>query len=126
MPADEAVEPPVGCRVKWLALRLGGQKWGVHIVSPRSKFLLGHEGEPLAGRCDYERSTIYLSRALGDEARDDTLLHECLHALLYVTGADGAYRRNHAVDERIVAALTPALHRLLIDLGFVFPKGPAA
>jgi hypothetical protein len=97
----------------------------VFLVSPKSKHLVDEvDGCPLMGRCDYERSRIYISKALDDSAREDTLWHELLHALLHVTGADRAYRGGHKADEHIVGALTPVMHRLLKDLGFRFPRGP--
>lgn len=110
--------------MKWLALRIGGQRWAILIVSPKSKFLVDDEGSSCVGRCDYDRSRIYISRDLDDAAREDTLLHELLHAMLYVTGAEHAYKGSHAAEERLVGALTPVMHRLLSDLGFRFPKGP--
>lgn len=108
--------------MKWLALHIGGQRWGVYIV-PRRSAKLVLEGERCNGVCDYDTCKIYISRGLSDQARDDALLHEILHALLHVTGAEAAYGGEPDADEAIVSALTPALHRLLIDLGFRFPRG---
>lgn len=105
----------------WLRLTLGGQRWRVFVVSPRSKYLVDTDGTVHVGRCVYERCGIYLSRDLQDGALEDALLHELLHALLYVTGAEEAYGKSHKAEERLVSALTPALHRLLRDLGLRFP-----
>jgi Zn-dependent peptidase ImmA (M78 family) len=109
--------------VKWLSLHIGGQKWGVHVVSPRSKHLK-QEGCELDGKCDYQACRIYLSQAMESPLREDTLVHELLHALLFVTGAEKVYDSDASKDESLVQCLTPALHRLLKDLGFRFPKGP--
>ena len=111
--------------MKWLALHVGGQKWGVYLVPPTSKHLLDGD-DSCVGRCDYEHSRIYVSRALDEPAREDTLLHELLHALLFVSGAEAAYGKSPKAEELLVAALTPILHRLLKDLGFRFPKGISA
>lgn len=108
--------------MKWLDLRIGGQRWAVHLVSPKSKYLVDDEGVHV-GRCVYEKCRIYVSSALDPEARDDTLLHELLHALLFVTGAEKVYGGNARAEERLVSALTPTMHRLLSDLGFRFPRG---
>ncbi len=110
--------------MKWLALHLGGQKWGVYVVGAGSKYLKSDDGELYNGLCDYDTCRIYISRALPEPAREDTLWHELMHALLHVTGAEAAYNGSADVDERIVTALTPAMHRLLRDLGFRFPRGP--
>lgn len=110
--------------MKWLSVHIGGQRWGVWIVSPKSKHLRTDQGAQLYGCCNYEKCRIYLSSKLEAPVREDVLLHELLHALLYVTDADTVYDGDAAKDEHIVKSLTPALHRLLIDLGFKFPKGP--
>lgn len=107
---------------RWLALHLGGQKWNVYLVSPRSKYLRTDTGGLCIGRCFYDKCRIYLSRSLEGSAREDALLHELLHALLYVTGAESAYNGSAEADEHIVGALTPALHRLLKDMAFEFPR----
>lgn len=108
--------------MKWLPLHIGGQRWWVCLVAAKSKLLRNDAGECLVGKCDYQRCRIYLSKALDEEARQDALLHELLHALLYVTGAEKVYGGDAKKDEVLVATLTPALHRLLKDLGFRFPR----
>lgn len=108
---------------KWLALHIGGQRWSVHIVSPKSKHLVDEEGVRHVGRCVYVASRIYISSELSESVREDTLLHELLHALLYVSGAEAAYGKSAKLEEQLVSALAPMLHRLLRDLGFRFPRG---
>lgn len=108
----------------WLRFRIGGQRWRVVLVSPRSKHLLNEDGDRLHGKCDYERAVIYISRTLEGALLVETALHEVLHALLYVTGAERAYDGDHDKDEHLVSALTPALHGVLLDLGFKFPSRP--
>ncbi len=105
----------------WLKLHIGGQAWKVYIT-PSCNKKLNFDGDHCAGRCDYDACKIYISKALDDQAREDTLLHELLHALLYVSGAENAYDGDPKIDETIVSALTPILHRLLKDLGFRFPQ----
>ncbi len=109
--------------MKWLKLQIGGQRWGVFLVSPRSKFLKAGKKQRL-GTCDFDQCKIFIDRSLAPPAREDTLLHELFHAALFVSGADCAYGRSHDVEEDIVGPLTPCFHRLLTDLGFQFPKGP--
>ena len=115
--------------MKWLDLHIGGQRWGVYLVPPRSKLLADtttgvRADERSVGRCDFDRCRIYVAKDIDQQAREDTLLHELLHALLHVCGADAC--RSTAAEERLVISLTPLLHRLLKDLGFRFPKGTAA
>lgn len=109
--------------MKWLVFFIGGQKWNVFLVSPTSKHLKNDEHcNFLGGKCDYQKCRIYISKALDEALREDTLLHELLHALLFVTGAEKVYDCDGEKDETLVSALTPTLHRLLKDLGFRFPR----
>lgn len=110
--------------MKWLALHIGGQKWGVWLVSPRSKYLRDDAGDTCHGRCVFDQCRIYIDRTQDEQAREDTLLHELLHAALFVSGADAAYGKSISVEEKIVGPFVPVWHRLLKDLGFRFPKGP--
>lgn len=110
--------------MKWLDVHIGGQRWGVYLVGPKSKYLLNEERGFDSGKCHYDKCRIAISKALDEQAREDTLWHELLHALLYVTGAEKVYDCDADKDEELVAKLTPAMHRLLKDLGFRFPRGP--
>lgn len=115
--------------MKWLSLHVGGQKWGVFLVSPNSKHLLEHTTKVAAdersvGRCDFPRCRIYISNDIDEQAREDTLLHELLHALIHVCGVDAC--KSTRAEERLVKGISPILHRLLKDLGFRFPKGISA
>lgn len=98
-----------------------GQKWTLHLVRPKNKNLRSSSGQYLSGQCFYDRCRIYLADDQSGEALEDTILHELLHALLHVSGAEEAYGRDADKDEHLVTALTPHLHRLLKDLGFQFP-----
>jgi hypothetical protein len=75
------------------------------------------------GRTVHASCRIYISTDQDEQAREDTLLHELLHAALFVSGAQAIYGRADSTEEKAVTALTPCLHRLLKDLGFRFPKG---
>lgn len=110
--------------MKWLSLHIGGQRWGVFLVSSKSKHLTDEAGSHCHGRCVFDQCRIYIDKTLDEQAREDTLLHELLHASLFVSGADAAYNKSNATEEKIVAPVTPVLHRLLKDLGFRFPRGP--
>ncbi len=107
--------------MKWLALHIGGQKWGVYIVSPRSKWLQD-EGDPCKGLTHCDDCRIYISSELSEPARDEILVHELLHAVLHVSGGSHAVG-NKKKEEDLVRDVTPLLHRILVDLGFRFPRG---
>ncbi len=114
--------------MKWLALHVGGQKWGVYLVSPKSKRLAQPNAtdERVLGRTFHGECRIYISSDQDEQAREDTLLHELLHVSLAISGAGAIYGRADSTEEKAVCALTPILHRLLKDLGFRFPKGISA
>lgn len=122
--------------MKWLRLHIGGQLWTVRLVSPRSKFLIDHKDERVAGRTWVNKCLIAIDRELDPQAREDTLLHEILHAAVFVCGAYNRLQKVVAaepnlhedaaqdLEDDIVHPLAPVLHRILKDLHFIFPKGP--
>lgn len=111
--------------MKWLSIHVGGQLWGVHLVSARSKYLREDDGTFSKGAAYFDECRIYISREMSDQARDELLVHELLHAVVRVSGAAHAIN-DEEKEEAIVRDVTPILHRLLTDLGFRFPKGTAA
>lgn len=111
--------------MKWLDLRIGGSRFGIYLVSARSKWLRDDEGDACKGLAHLDDCRIYISNELSEQARDELLLHELLHATLHVSGGSHAIG-DAAKEEDVVRDLTPILHRILVDLGFRFPKGTAA
>ncbi len=115
--------------MKWLAIHIGGQKWGVHLVGRKSKFLKSErDGSQLNGCAYFEKCAIYLANDMNESALEDTLLHELLHASFFVSGAQHTLEqackvdKAYATEEQLILSLTPVLHRLLRDLGYSFPK----
>ncbi len=111
--------------MKWLDLRIGGQKWGIYLVGPRSKWLRDDDGDYCKGLAHLDDCRIYVTNEASAEARDELLLHELLHAVLQVSGGSHAIG-SKTKEELLVRDVTPLLHRLLVDLGFRFPKGTAS
>lgn len=120
--------------MKWLALHIGGQDIGVHLVKATDPRL-----EDGIGLYDPDLGRIYISNALEPGPREDTLFHELDHAVNEISGSnnllfgavraarkqgDAADAAAFALEETLVRARTPIWHRLLKDLGFQFPKGP--
>ena len=104
-------------------VQIGGQRWKIKLVHPGNCHLIGDGGAPLHGCCELAKCTIYISKALCEDAREDTLLHELLHAVVYVTGAgEAAFAGVPAIEEALVGTLTPTLHQVLRDFGFRFPR----
>lgn len=118
----------------WLRFHIGGQIWKVVLVGAKSKLLVDHKDETVAGRTWVNRCLIAIDKDLDPQAREDTLLHEILHAAVFVCGAYARLQKAVAaepnlhedaaqdLEDDIVHPLAPVLHRLLKDLNFVFPK----
>ena len=118
----------------WLRVHIGGQVWKVVLVGAKSKLLIDYKDEHVSGRTWVNRCLIAIDKDLDPQAREDTLLHELLHAAFFVVGAytklqeavvaEPNLHEDAAQDleNNIVHPLTPVLHRLLKDLHFVFPK----
>lgn len=140
MPLDVAHVPgldPAGSAVRtWLRVHIGGQVWKVVLVGSKSKLLVDHKDELVSGRTWVNRCLIAIDKDLDPQAREDTLLHEILHAAVFVCGAYNSLQKAVAaepdehpdaaqdLEDDVVHPLTPVLHRILKDLGFSFPKGP--
>lgn len=104
--------------------RIGGHIWHVRVVSPEHPELQDEEEHVLAATVP-EKSTIYISRNLGPDARVFYFVHECLHAIFDRSGATHELGRkcksgpaHDRFEERIVRALTPGV----LDL-FALLKG---
>lgn len=116
--------------MRWLTVHVGGQRWAVDVLTSRSKLLV-LDGKACEGVAHYDLCRIVIARDLPEQGREEALLHELLHAVNHVSGAKHALVEAmpdgdvHALEERMVRAITPVLHRLLKDLGFRFPKGPS-
>jgi hypothetical protein len=105
--------------MKWLSVRVGGQRWRVDLVKGNSRHF---EGEDCYGITLSDKCRIYIAKEQDEQAREDTLLHELMHAALHVSGA--SQKLTDGTEEDIVRGLVLVLHPLLKDLGFRFPRGP--
>lgn len=106
--------------MKWLALRVGGQRISVFKVRRKHPKLNGCDGcyYPAEGR-------VYLASDLEQDPLEDALFHELDHVVNEVGGVNAIleeFKVPTKAEERIVRARTPIWHRLLKDLGFSFPR----
>jgi hypothetical protein len=53
----------------------------------QGKNLVFH-GQPVLGLCDNNTKTIYIEKDQDEPLKKETLLHEAVHAMLYITGID--------------------------------------
>jgi hypothetical protein len=117
--------------VKWFTVHVGGQKWRVDLV--RGKHPVFDGDERTYGITQPEKGRIYIAKEQGEQALEDTVLHELLHAVFTVSNAGNIIANavetktadpDRDIEEDVVHAMVPTLHRLLKDLGFKFPKPP--
>ncbi len=117
--------------MKWLSVHVGGQKWRVDLIKGNSKHFEAEADERVYGITHADKCRIYIAREQDEQVREDTLLHELLHAVFGVSGASNILasvcgERDAAckTEEDVITAITPLLHRALKEFGFRFPKGP--
>lgn len=114
--------------MRWLSLKFGGQKWTVDLVKSNHKAL--RDGDKSChGVTLYDACKIYIAKEQSETVLEDTLLHELLHAALYVSRGHQKIhdlcaddQKAEDVEEAIVEGLVLVLHPLLKEMGFKFPK----
>jgi Zn-dependent peptidase ImmA (M78 family) len=69
---------------------------------------LVYNGEPCLGLCDNNSKTIYLEKNQDPETKKETILHEAVHALMFITGID---QKLSAGENEIYAQLFTAFYQ---------------
>ena len=69
----------------------------------------------LLGATDNEDTTIYIKRCQSPSSKRDTLLHEVLHALIWLSGYNHSTRLSFEKEERLVRSLAPWILAALRD-----------
>jgi hypothetical protein len=73
------------------------------------------EKENFLGLFSAETLTIYIKKDLPPSLLKDTLLHEILHALWFLSGAGAVGEEDENLEELLVGMLTPWLMSILKD-----------
>jgi hypothetical protein len=114
--------------VKWLTVRLGGQKWQVELVRKKHPVF---EGDNCHGMTVKDKCRIYVAKEYEESFRESTAVHEAFgHASFNVSGVSqmildlcgGDEEKAHAVEEEMVSRLELVWYPLMCELGFRFPK----
>jgi hypothetical protein len=111
-----------------MIITLGGRRWEVRLVPRGSKWLEGDQDEyEIDGRTHPSDGVIAIAKDLSPSAREETLVHEILHAAMQTGGGSHVLQLkckgdHEEAEELLVRCLTPILHRLLIDWGVKLPK----
>jgi len=87
------------------------------LIADRSALLemLSEEGEEYMGRCDNSTLCIYVDDTLPVSVFDDTLLHECTHALVHHSGLSTYFEDKGVSEEYVVTVFATALHSFIVD-----------
>ena len=83
---------------------------GKKIKIRRPRKLVDESGNELFGLFDRDKLTIYVSQSPHHD-KDSTLLHECIHAIFFITGQTETLE--HEQEEAIVRAMEHALAPLI-------------
>ena len=96
-------------------LKILGKTYKVVVCTERTEGF--EEGD--YGACDNDKHVIYLiaGRSLGND--QDTLLHECIHAIEFQMGVDGAIHKKPSNEHRVQALATGLLAVMKDNAGFV-------
>lgn len=67
------------------------------------------------GETDDNNTTIRIKRAQSDACKRDTLLHEVLHAVMWLSGGKHVFGLDHEDEEKLIRVLTPWILAFLRD-----------
>lgn len=72
--------------------------------------------DDLFGEIDFKNQVIRIDRNMGTERKNQTLMHEIIHAAMHELGYEELNK-----DEKIVQGLSAALYHLFKDNKTIFP-----
>jgi hypothetical protein len=118
-------------RTKWLTIPIVGIEWTVYLTDEDDADLRdSNEHKSLEGRCLFWKNIILVNRRLPVSRLPDVLLHEVLHAVVFLSGARETCGLGESDDEeKIVVTLAGPLTAALAACGALkFPdlKPPVA
>lgn len=112
--------------IHWFDVPIGPSKWSVLLSVPGVSPALDDEGEfAHEGYCSSQHSRIYVNASLPRDRWPDIVVHELLHAVIYVTGIDTAFGLDLGKEEKLVSQMTPTLCDMLLRGGMLkIPRAP--
>lgn len=99
------VSLPDKVKIGWKLFRV--EAWDPDVAAATGRF----------GECDHVKSVIRVDVSHSARQVAETLIHECLHAMMAVSGANEApgARRDQYEEEHVVATLGSGLLTLAVD-----------
>lgn len=92
----------------WLTTRMADADVRVYLASPDDPDLLV-DGTPAEGVCFQGDGVVLINADVPQQRRMGVLVHELLHAALFLSGAKATLRLSDEREERIVGAVAPLL-----------------
>lgn len=114
-------------RTKWLTIPIVGIEWTVYLSDEDDPDLRdSNEHKSLEGRCLFWKNVILVNRRLPPSRLPDVLLHEVLHAVVFLSGARETCGLGDSTDEeKVVVTLAGPLTAALAACGALkFPDVP--
>ena len=71
----------------------------------------------LLGETLNEDALILIRKNQAQSQRRETFIHECLHAMIFVSGMKAAFGWDAEAEEKVVVSLSPWLTQWIIDNG---------
>lgn len=95
----------------WLRAPVGPVTWSVYLAPPNDPLLSPPTSgdDPLEGFAQGSRLSILINDALPPERRWDVLVHELMHAAMYMLSGSDALGIDHAREEAIIGLIAPLL-----------------
>lgn len=94
---------------------IGGERWGVRIVSPLSPFLVDRTGKRTVATTDTRTRMVNVSNELHGKKLKTVLAHELTHVAMNVYGLEEWIKRNVPRESRI--RLEETVANLVADRG---------
>ena len=96
-------------------VKIGGFDWTIHENQD-----VAREGN-IFGSTHFTTQKIFIEPGLPEQKRDQTLLHETMHAIWWQTGLERIVE-DKKLEEKIIHALSMGLYQVLKDNNLPFGK----
>ena len=107
----------------WLTLPMADTEVRVYLASPDDHDLLTEDDPtPAEGMCLRGEGVVLISESVPARRRLGVLVHELLHAAVFLSGAATTARINDEREEALVSAVAPLLTHGLVEAGMLRGK----
>ena len=90
------------------SINICGYDYNIYATNDQNKLMLNNQA--CYGICDFINQEIYVSKAQHQQAREETLIHEILHAIDYYTSSSNPKLSEEDI-ERLAIGLAPIVRK---------------